>query len=478
MSNNEKHIHIFKDTVVNPTCQENGYTLHKCDCGYEHKDNFVAKGQHDFILTESVDPSCTESGYKKFSCKICGETKEETLDKSGHDWDELNIDIYPTCTEDGKGFHTCKRCGFSEEQIIKAKGHKLSSPKKSQTEKGMIEYFCENCGETVSLPSTSKKILGLIKKYKKFIIAIACVIAIVLATIFYFIPLYHYNRAQKFLSASDYKNAYFHFRECKNFKDSEELLKNFTIRYSKLEYVGGYTYEYQYDTYGNEISESGTFDGTTETIKYKNTYDNGKMVMSTVYNQNDELVYTLKYEYDKNGNNTCLTCISENPSQSTFIIYNYKTVFKYDEKDRLICEEYYYDDDRIEEKYECKYNKDDIIIGTSTKRFNDDGTVVYESEFVSNNNGKKGYTKYTNYNIDGTKTVKELDVESKYNKHKQLISSIGYYENKNIAWEEKITYDDYGNIIEETFISYDENGEIRYDGTTKYYDYVYFYNEK
>lgn len=58
----QKHIHRFADTVVPSTCKENGYTLHKCHCGYEHKDNFMPLGAHNFQLAEEKLPTCTEYG--------------------------------------------------------------------------------------------------------------------------------------------------------------------------------------------------------------------------------------------------------------------------------------------------------------------------------------------------------------------------------------------------------------------------------
>ena len=32
------HFHSFEDTDVPATCHERGYTLHRCKCGYEHRD--------------------------------------------------------------------------------------------------------------------------------------------------------------------------------------------------------------------------------------------------------------------------------------------------------------------------------------------------------------------------------------------------------------------------------------------------------
>ena len=56
---NQNHTHIFVDTVVPATCKENGYTLHRCACGYEHKDRFVPAGSHRFETVSTTVSTCT-----------------------------------------------------------------------------------------------------------------------------------------------------------------------------------------------------------------------------------------------------------------------------------------------------------------------------------------------------------------------------------------------------------------------------------
>ena len=41
------HTHTFVETVIEPTCTEKGYTLHKCACGYEFLDNLTAALGHN-----------------------------------------------------------------------------------------------------------------------------------------------------------------------------------------------------------------------------------------------------------------------------------------------------------------------------------------------------------------------------------------------------------------------------------------------
>lgn len=48
--------HSYTETVVDPTCTEQGYTLHKCACGEEYKDNYV---------------NATGHTYEDYLCEVC-----------------------------------------------------------------------------------------------------------------------------------------------------------------------------------------------------------------------------------------------------------------------------------------------------------------------------------------------------------------------------------------------------------------------
>ncbi|MDE6585127.1 MAG: leucine-rich repeat domain-containing protein [Clostridia bacterium] len=52
-----EHEHSYVQTVIEPTCQDKGYTLYKCECSEEYKDNY----------TEVVDHN-----YKDGKCIWCG----------------------------------------------------------------------------------------------------------------------------------------------------------------------------------------------------------------------------------------------------------------------------------------------------------------------------------------------------------------------------------------------------------------------
>lgn len=177
MENN--HVHSFKDTVVPPTCKDAGYTLHRCECGYEHKDNFVPHGNHKFVVFEQTDPTCLGNGVQRLRCTSCGVTGTRALPPTGHAWGKWNAVTMPTCTDDGLQNRACARCGAMQKQAIKAIGHNLVNKQKSKSHKGCFSYFCKNCGQTVIKKSKAGKVVAL-----TVILTLLAVAFIVLGIIF------------------------------------------------------------------------------------------------------------------------------------------------------------------------------------------------------------------------------------------------------------------------------------------------------
>ena len=89
--------HVYKDTVVAPTCENNGYTIHKCTlCGYQYNDSPVNPIGHDY-LKNVIAPNCTQEGYTIYSCLNCGDTYNwNTVPAVGHSY------VNGTCTVCGE----------------------------------------------------------------------------------------------------------------------------------------------------------------------------------------------------------------------------------------------------------------------------------------------------------------------------------------------------------------------------------------
>lgn len=149
------HIAAFTDTVVAPTCTEQGYTHHVCTvkgCPYDAVDDtFVEAAGHKWALTTTLPPTCTEQGTAFYKCSVCGATRTEKIAPLGHDLSRCDLKPAATCTQPGRAVGTCARCGVQIDEVIPAKGHDYSYAETSVaptcTEPGHYKGTCPTCGK-------------------------------------------------------------------------------------------------------------------------------------------------------------------------------------------------------------------------------------------------------------------------------------------------------------------------------------------
>lgn len=74
-----EHIHGYVETIVPPTCTEQGYTTYTCTrCGDTYVDNYIAALGHDFGEWKiTKEPTCTGAGIETRVCSR-DETHTET----------------------------------------------------------------------------------------------------------------------------------------------------------------------------------------------------------------------------------------------------------------------------------------------------------------------------------------------------------------------------------------------------------------
>lgn len=148
------HIAQFADTVVAPTCTEQGYTHHACTvkgCTYAPVDDtYVAATDHTWVKTQTNPPTCTEQGTAFYKCSACGATRTEKIAALGHDLSRCDLVPDATCTQPGRAVGTCARCGVQIDEVIPAKGHdysykSASSTEPTCTESGHYQGTCPRC---------------------------------------------------------------------------------------------------------------------------------------------------------------------------------------------------------------------------------------------------------------------------------------------------------------------------------------------
>ena len=159
VSDEEDSQYTYTDTVVPPTCTEQGYTLHTCneDASKSYKDNYIDALGHDYGDGVVTTPAtCTESGVKTYTCSRCGDTTTEIINATGHQTEVQNAKE-ATCTENGyTGDTVCTVCGetVAKGEVVKATGHQTevqNAKEATCTEDGYTgDTICTVCGETVA----------------------------------------------------------------------------------------------------------------------------------------------------------------------------------------------------------------------------------------------------------------------------------------------------------------------------------------
>ena len=84
--------------------------------------------EHNYVPTV-IEPTCEEGGYTEYACDHCGDVYVgDFTDELGHD-EQPMAEVAPTCTERGQtGGTECSRCKlvYTKASVVDAKGHRES----------------------------------------------------------------------------------------------------------------------------------------------------------------------------------------------------------------------------------------------------------------------------------------------------------------------------------------------------------------
>ena len=112
--------HSFKDTVVEPTFEHEGYVEHTCEvCGYSYRDQETPALDHHYSESWSRDGlthwhACTDAGYELLRGSEAAHSFQVTV-------------VGPTFEHDGYTDHVCEVCGYSfQDNIVPALIHQYS----------------------------------------------------------------------------------------------------------------------------------------------------------------------------------------------------------------------------------------------------------------------------------------------------------------------------------------------------------------
>lgn len=159
---NPPHSHSYTSSVTAPTCTEQGYTTHTCECGDSYKDTYVNALGHDYIKTITSSPDCTKEGEASYKCSRCPASYTEPIAALGHDEGVWKLDYEATLDHDGQLSRYCLRCGaYIESKPIAKHEHTLGEAEiirpATCTEEGLEARICSVCGMCAEIESFSAK---------------------------------------------------------------------------------------------------------------------------------------------------------------------------------------------------------------------------------------------------------------------------------------------------------------------------------
>lgn len=149
------HTHYYDDTVVAPTCTQDGYTESECSCGASYTYNETPALGHDMPAEWSVktEATCVQAGLEVKKCSRCDYEESREIPVANHKLEETwSITKEATCLEDGHKHHMCLTCGKSfDETVIKALGHDWNDgiyTEPTLESNGFTTYTCKRCNES------------------------------------------------------------------------------------------------------------------------------------------------------------------------------------------------------------------------------------------------------------------------------------------------------------------------------------------
>ena len=153
------HSHEYTETIIQPTCTQDGYTLHTCSCGDSYKDHYT-KARHEYennkcSVCGAINPKYPYIQIPKVPISltadytICTVKKIETDDyyyTSTGEYSKTNIIFTVEKTYDSKGTYYSRGCNF---------GYKVYDEENIVVDSGTVYT------EAIAVGETTKKTLSL-----------------------------------------------------------------------------------------------------------------------------------------------------------------------------------------------------------------------------------------------------------------------------------------------------------------------------
>ena len=319
-------------------------------------------------------------------------------------------------------------------------------------------------------------------------ISLVLAICIIFLTVAYIIPAVKYNGALEDIENGNYKDAYITLKTLGNYKDSEEILRDFTLVYLKTEWIS-------YDEYGDpSVTTFRTYYENGKEREFSRYDEEGLLREKREYNENGDTLLHLQnnadgtplqntyYEYFSDGKIRCYETHSFSGSE----IKIKNAYYQYDENGKILVEteKYEYGESKTVYKYDANGQKIEVkaidINGKEQKtvyEYDENGNKTLEMEY--NQSNELTEKRIWEYDASGNTVFFELSgrsngelvvksrTRSTYDANGKKILSVIYDKDDNVREKTEYAYDDHGNEI--LMAKYDRNGNVL-DKTERKFD--------
>lgn len=95
------------------SCKDEGSEYRECLVCHEREVRSSGIGEHHYDIIEVVEPTCENDGYTKYTCSVCGHFYiADYVPHTGHTYtSDFKVVVEPTCHSTGAKARTCKYCG-------------------------------------------------------------------------------------------------------------------------------------------------------------------------------------------------------------------------------------------------------------------------------------------------------------------------------------------------------------------------------
>ena len=172
-STTNEHYHNYKTSTVEPTCEEDGYTIYECDCGDTYTSDYIPSTGHNYgewYIT--TDATCTEDGVRRRDCEVqgCNNYETEVIEATGHSVvvdEEVEASCSSTGLTEGRHCSICHEVFVAQEIIYDGHNYEDGSCKICDATEGLYYTLSDDGNYYTVSKGTTNDVKVVVPEYHR-----------------------------------------------------------------------------------------------------------------------------------------------------------------------------------------------------------------------------------------------------------------------------------------------------------------------